>query len=283
MVCPSQGADVSRFEHILSFRPDREVSVAALTLYVDDSGTDPNQPVAIVAGWIAPSTQWKKFIREWEKYKREEKTHCFHTSEAVARNPKSEFANWSDAKLQRVMKKLRYLAYDRATQGFALSVHKQDYDDLVTDDLRGVMGKYHYTYAVRNIIGAIEVWREKNDVCEPIEYIFDRMTKGPSKKEIESVFAQAESESDSLHRYGIYKGCHSFRDKCEITPLQAADIFAWSAYQRILKHATGKETSQIAKETFNYFNRRGKGKVRVMFQTRESLADTIADAQSKKR
>ena len=59
----------------------------------------------------------------------------------------------------------------------------------------------------------LERWREHNSIQEPTEFIFDREDRKENKKEIDSVFARAELETDSLHRYGIYKGCHYYPDK----------------------------------------------------------------------
>jgi hypothetical protein len=76
------------------------------------------------------------------------------------------------------------------------------------------------------------------------------------RKEIDQIFINAESRDDSLHRYGIYKGCHSFGDKAVILPLQAADMMAWLLYQRGLNDVSGKKGHTLTVETFDYFNQR---------------------------
>jgi hypothetical protein len=124
-------------------------------------------------------------------------------------------------------------------------------------ELRQELGQYHYTIAVRIIIGLVEQWRLSREIQEPVEYIFDRMADKKSRTEIDSVFDQAEQMTDSLHAFGIYKGCHSFRDKRDILPLQAADILAWSVYQRALHHESAKPVHTVARETFDYFHKHG--------------------------
>lgn len=271
--------ELARFEHILSHRVGyKRINVAALTIYVDDSGTSPQEDVAIAAGWIAPAGNWLRFIKEWSKYAREEGFTAFHMAAAVSRDKKSIFAGWSEKRVERVAHKLRYLTRATAVRGFAFAIKKLDYDDLVTGELRKDAGEHHYTFAIRNLVGRMESWREENGIREPTEYIFDRETKGPRKKEIESVFEQAENEDNCLHRYGIYKGGHSFRDKEVVTPLQGADIFAWCAYQRFV---TDRPVKKIAKETFNYFNEHKNGKVEVLYQTREKLAEWVSGIRPK--
>ncbi|MFI5102983.1 MAG: DUF3800 domain-containing protein [Terriglobales bacterium] len=269
--------EISRFQHLISHRENYErVYVAALTIHFDDSGTAPDQPIAVVAGWVSPVVQWIKFIRDWKKAELEYGFATFHMAEFIANNPKSEFADknvWSGNHKKRAMLRLRYIIQQHAVQGFGVSVIKQDYDELVQGKLRKDTGEYHYTWAIRSVIGRVEKWRSEHGIKEPIEYIFDRMAHKRSKEEINLVFEQAESLPDSLHRYGIYKGCHSFRDKTEVLPLQAADILAWLLYRREQYRNSGLKLPAIAVDTFNYFNSRG---LMAVYQTRKQLEEWVA-------
>jgi len=264
-----------RLEHILSYRSDyQKVYVAALTIYLDDSGTHPEAPYAVVAGWISPFQQWKKLTREWKHVAKEEGFTVFHMSECMANNRKSEFADWDEDKKRRVIHKLRGIIEQRVVQGFAITLNKKDYDDVMTPEVRKKAGDFHYTFAVRTILGVIETWRDQHGNKQPTEYIFDRMSQG--RKEIDGVFADAESQDDSLHRYGIYKGCHSFRDKAEIVPLQAADIIAWLSFQRAHFQYSGKPVHAITSETFDALNNRN---FKAMSFTRDSLREWVQKAQ----
>ncbi|MFL6313570.1 MAG: DUF3800 domain-containing protein [Terriglobales bacterium] len=258
VVRKSQLCEISRFEHIVSHRENpKAVYVAALTVYFDDSGTHKEAPIAVVAGWISPVPQWKKFVRDWKKAVNDEGFKVFHMAEFMANNHKSEFADkskWNDAKKLRVVRRLRQIIAQRSVRGFGITVHKKDYDELVQGELRNKFGEFHYSWAVNTVIGLLENWRASAKVREPIEYIFDRMSEG--RKEIDQIFINAESEHDSLNRYGIYKGCHSFRDKADILPLQASDMMAWLLYQRGLNDVSGKKGHPLTVETFDYFNQR---------------------------
>jgi len=260
--------------------------MAALTVYFDDSGTHPGTPSVTVAGWIAHVAQWKRFSRQWNKARKEYGFNAFHMSEFLANNPKSEYADkkkWDEKAQRRLIKVLREITNSRVAKGFAMSVARRDYDELISNSpnrnsLIGLTGAYHYTYAVRCAIGFIEGWRIEQGISEPIEYIFDRMAKGKSKNEIDSVFSAAENEADSLHRYGIYKGCHSFRDKEELLPLQAADLLAYSVFQRDHYRLTGKEMNAITRESFKYFIQR---KLSARFQNRKELEDVVAGIEAR--
>jgi len=251
--------------------------VAALTVHFDDSGTHTTAPVAILGGWIAPFQQWKKFSRDWGKAKREYGFSVFHMAEFMANNPKSEFAdknNWNERKKATVVSRLSSIILERISQGFCLRVVKADYDAAVPKNKRDILGRFHYTYAVRAGIGHIERWRVNEKVHEPIEYIFDRMTKGDARTEIERVFAEAELLDDTLHKYGIYKGCHSFRDKADIFPLQAADMLAWLSQRAWAYEFEGAPMADYAIEAWNQFLL--SGRVMAKGQTREHLERFIA-------
>ena len=275
MCAKSQPCEIARFEHIVSHRDNpKAVYVAAITVHFDDSGTHDQSPVAVVSALISPVPQWKKFSREWKKTAADEGFKMFHTAEFMANNHKSEFANktnWNESKKLRVMRRLRHIICTRTVQGFGITVDKKDYDDLAPQEFRNKFGNFHYTWAVRTVIGLIENWREKHNIREPFEYIFDRMSQG--RHEIDQIFTVAEAHDDALHRYGISKGCHSFRDKAVILPLQASDIAAWLVYQRALNDVSGKQANKITVETFNYINDRH---FKCGIFKREHLADLIA-------
>jgi hypothetical protein len=74
------------------------------TLYIDDSGTAIEQPIAIAAGVIIPAVRLELFEREWNRFLDKEgiREDGFHSSECFYKNSKSVFANWSDERVERV-------------------------------------------------------------------------------------------------------------------------------------------------------------------------------------
>jgi uncharacterized protein DUF3800 len=260
--------------------------MAALTIYIDDSGTDPTQPFAIAAGWISPIEQWEKFEKDWRRIKAKPgyEFHCFHMSECLASNSTSEFCDWDDAKKERVIRKLRKIIRGGAIQGFAIALGKQDYDKLVTGDLRKEAGDTHYTWAFRGLISLIEAWRVQRSIKATIEFVFDWMERhDPRRKEIEAVFARADEEAKAHNRIGGYKGAYSFRKRCDLSPLQAADILALITYQRAQLEISGKKMHPLAEESFNelgaYDNQRW---LEVRITNHSGLVDWV-DSVTRKR
>jgi hypothetical protein len=38
-----------------------------MTIYIDDSGTSPENAVAVAAGWVACTDSWVDFRADWDK------------------------------------------------------------------------------------------------------------------------------------------------------------------------------------------------------------------------
>jgi hypothetical protein len=174
-----------------------------MIIYIDDSGTSPENAVAVAAGWIAHTDSWVDFQADWDKARDidGDKVDSMHTAEFVFGRKGTEFEGWSLEKKQRISARLRGIIKNTVAKGFALGIVKKDFDELVPNALR-VQG--FDTYAIRRVLGMIDTWRQKEKLTESIEYIFDWMDPGdPRRKEIGAVFGPAEGEPEALRRYGL--------------------------------------------------------------------------------
>jgi hypothetical protein len=245
----------SRLEHILASARGvnyERIWCVMFTAYIDDSGTSPDLSVAVAGAWIAPFTEWKRFESEWKRAMEKEGFSCFHSSECAAKNRKSEFANWDTAKQQRVFGRLRQVVKKFASKGMAFGVSKRDYDEVVVSGDRKILGQDHYVFALRSLFGVIEKWRAKRRINDRLEYVFDWIEpRDKRRKEIELTMHQMEQTDNALARYGYYDGCYSFRKRCDVIPLQAADLLAWSHFQNAQQEFINKPASQIAVDTLN--------------------------------
>jgi hypothetical protein len=73
------------------------------TIYIDDSGSDPKQAVAVAAGLIVPAKQIPLLDNRWSSFKTTQKFTDLHASVCAAKNPKTDFAAWDDDKVRRVL------------------------------------------------------------------------------------------------------------------------------------------------------------------------------------
>ncbi len=197
------------------------------TAFIDDSGTAPDQLVAIAAALIVPTKRIVALGQEWETFREKEGFSDFHTSECVARNRRSEFADWHAEKVRRVIARTRIISRKYGARAFSFAVNKQDYDEIVPPDIKAVGGGYHYTWAIHHLIAFIDKWARDTQMIYPMEYVFDWMngSQKRNKQEIETVLLRAEHFNPG--RYGNY----SFKQRRLNPGLQCVDMLAWTYFQ----------------------------------------------------
>ena len=247
---------INRTHHLLLSawgRKWREVQVVMFTAYIDDSGSDPSQHVANATAFIIPGRRILALQREWDTLKTKEQFSDFHTSVFIARNPKTEFGTWDDAKQERVFARVREIIKKYGTQIISFTVHKKDYDEVVPPELRDYAGKYHYTWAIRHVVTHLVAWRTSHRISTPLEYVFDFMKPSDEcRQEIETVMEQAERVASETGRVGEYIN-YSFRHREDIPGLQCVDCAAWTTYQYGLLAFRKKPLHPFAEIAWNDF------------------------------
>lgn len=201
--------------------------------YWDDSGTDPQPPIAIAACYISTATGWNDFVAAWDHVRANEGFDVFHMADFAASHDKSKkpFCDWDYVKRQRVYRRLAVAINDNKRVGLGIAIPKDFYDRQVRDTpdwLRWRFGKYHYTFAIRSFMGRIKAWREYYGITLPMQYVFDREDNPEARAEIELMWNGLEKREDWAKWYGIESdNGYSFENRADFKPLQAADILAW--------------------------------------------------------
>ena len=161
-----------------------------ITVYVDDSGTSPSQHVAIATGLLVPGLDVLRMEKEWKTLQAKEEFSDFHTSEFVARNYKSEFGKWDDVKHRRVYDRVRQIAKKYGVGALSVAVKKQDYEDVLPEDFRNLIGRNHYTWAFHHLLSILRARRGSHS---EFEYVFDWMEEGsPEREEVVAAMGRAE-------------------------------------------------------------------------------------------
>jgi hypothetical protein len=228
----------------------REVQVVMFTVYLDDSGTSPDQQVAIATALVIPARQLVAMEREWNNFKAKEGFSCFHMAAFVAKNAKEGFADWDDKKQQRVYARVKQITRKYGVAAFSFAVLKKDYDEIVTEQWREHFGKDHYVWALRHVMAFLDDWRLERPIA-PLEYIFDWMggPKDARQKAVHTVMGQAESLAIEANRAGDYTR-YSFQRQKDFTGLQCVDPIAWSCYQVALEQFKGTPPKPFSQSTF---------------------------------
>jgi hypothetical protein len=226
------------------------------TAYIDDSGTDPQQAVAIASALVIPASKIQALQAEWDAMRIKEVFPSFHMSEFSSPTPsaKSHFRGWGAEKHSRVYRQVRELIMNYGIATISFAVYKKDYDEVVPPDMRENAGKFHYTWAVRHLLAGLERWRSFVNVSAPFEFLFDYIKKGDERREeIEDVMDQAESISP-----GVYQN-YTFRNRERYPGLQCVDVLGWISYQFALRVYCEKplvRDAEIGWKDFENFSKR---------------------------
>jgi hypothetical protein len=213
------------------------VMVRLHTAFIDDSGTDPNQEVALATALVIPASRIQMLQAEWDVLRLSELFDSLHMSEFSSPTPPkdSDFRGWSRDKHNRVYERVREIILDYGAVTITFAVYKKDYDEVVPPEMRVNAGRFHYTWAVRHLLAGLEKWRTFFKISAPFEFVFDNMKKGdPRREEIEEVLAQAEEISPGMYSNPL------FRDRKRIPGLQCVDVLSWISYQYALYVYSGK-------------------------------------------
>ncbi len=184
--------------------------VAALTeysAYFDDGGHPDDQPVVLVAGFVAPKEQWLIFEREWREILSPLGIEEFHMTEFEACKV------WSRGKKDEILGKLVSAIRRRIHRPLSATVVMQAYKEV--NDVLALEQSIGTPFALvgRTVAAALNRWKAqytKQD--DPLWVFYERGTK----------------------HYGDFEEAMK-RDRLplpipadkNLIPLQAADLLAW--------------------------------------------------------
>ena len=167
----------------------KEVLLVMFTVFVDDSGTAKDQPVTVAAALIVPSLQIPAIDRIWDSFRSKYGFTDFHSSVCAAKNYKTEFAKWDDAKVEGAFARARQITKKYASAAFSFAVCKDDFDAEAPSEWRKSGGENHYTWAFRTLMHHLIRWHRKRHIQTPLEFMFD-WAEGRDKEEIEMLMDQ---------------------------------------------------------------------------------------------
>jgi hypothetical protein len=215
------------------------------TVFSDDSGSSPEHKVVVACGIVVPTIKIVRMNSEWNRFLEKEGIRDFHTSVCVARNPRSDFANWDDARVQRVFARVRQITLRYSVRGFCILIYKQDYEGIVPRDMRDRIGSY-YTWALSSVLGLAHDYGLARSAA--MKYVFDTAEK-EIKREIDDAMEYME-----LRFPGDFAD-YSFGNRREVPGLQAVDLFAWTCFQQGKRARVGQTIHKLGHESWNDYSK----------------------------
>jgi len=267
--------DYCAYRHF-SFMLDRTGTdwlLGRFEVYFDDSGTHAESPIAIAACYVSVKRGWDDFVKAWDDVRYTEGFDVFHMADFAARE--KPFDGWDQDKRQRVYRRLAAIINENKRAGFAMAVPRDVYDRLVSPQpewLRNRFGRFHYTFAVRCVMGEIANWRYESAIKLPMEYTFDRQSQG--RGEISAMWDAIGKHESWTATYGMERDGFAFRNKAEFKPLQAADILAWQMNHH-MRHVIVAGKGELEHTHPNFRILREDQEMRLFFITEEQLQRMI--------
>ena len=249
----------------------KRVSLVMFTVFVDDSGTAKDQPVATAGAVVIPALQIPALDRTWESFRAKYGFTSFHSSVCAARNYKTEFGQWDDGKMKTAFARARQITKKYASAAFSFSVCKDDFDVEAPAEWRKSGGENHYTWAFRTLMHHLIRWHGDRRIQTPFEFVFD-WAEGRDKEEIEMLMGQFDDLWPDK-----FEGHFAFKRSKDIPGLQCADLLAWTCYG--ISRLAFKKTPMlpIAEESYADFSRHLEGKwLKSLTFRREALREAIA-------
>lgn len=223
------------------------------TVYVDDSGTEPNQKIAAAAVCVATVDRWQQFLRGWNKIADREgfEIKNFHMTEFAACRPchpcqqclagrksarEHPWQRWSDEKRESVLRRMAKVLVKHVEFGVGHSYTKADYDEHVRNSparqlAKAPIGDEYVTFAVQRCGGSLAEWRASNGRTDRLRFVFDSSST-KEKKEIAEVFFAAANEGERVVN-GIEQWFNpeegvAYESRKITHQLLSADMLAWT-------------------------------------------------------
>jgi hypothetical protein len=225
--------------------------VDALTVYVDDSGSDTKSKVAAAAFCVSTVERWQKLLQKWRKIAFDAGFDLkdFHMAEFVAcrrgepcqqcqhgKAVNHPWKNWSDNKRKSVLTRMAKAIVKNVEFGVGHAYTKADYDEHVLQSpARSVanepLSEEYYTFAVQRCGGSLAEWRAANSRMVPLKFVFDSASNR-TKKEIARVFfgaANREQHINGIEQWFNPEEGVSYESRKQVHQLLTADMLAWMA------------------------------------------------------
>ncbi|MDO8431057.1 MAG: DUF3800 domain-containing protein [Candidatus Binatus sp.] len=246
----------------------KRLFVLDVTGYFDEGGTHAQAPVIVVAGYLSPARDWRRFEIKWNKVLRQEGALLYHATDAEAKTPRGVYEGWTREKVDRLTDRLVPIAAQYA--GRAYGVH------MLASVWYAAVPFVKEFLPERSHDGPYKILAK-----DCIETVVN--TQGPSfAEQITFVFERNDYSSELLAGYEIIKqisprpsllGPIAFDEKIENPMLQAADLIAWH-YRVATEIRQGFRNDPIHRAALKLF----KPTDAFRFVPKEEFCNQIADA-----
>jgi hypothetical protein len=216
------------------------------TGYFDDSGSHAASQYYVLAGFVAPVSDWNLVADEWAGTINEEGLAYFKMSHAMAMDGQFR-RGWTIPLRDQLILKLVNIIEKIDPPRVECYLRREDFDTFVKDIVGGSAFNDPYFILFYQLILSVAVANgiDWNSDCD---FIFDE--QGKLGTDAVERWNWVKANIDGLQGPGISENLGSpptFRNDIKVRPLQAADMFAWLVRDALTKGRSNmEEISRVA-------------------------------------
>ena len=251
-----------------------------LICVLDDSGSNKEGPVFVLAGYAAPVSSWEGFSRRWQELlNKEPKLAYFKMKEA--HGLRGEFKGWRvEDRDARVMEFADVIKQTERAIGITSAIFWEDFRQVCAEFPDVPLHPYDMLF--HGSMAVLHGYCRRNGVKEKIDFVLDEQGKWAERavRAYESslpIFT--DEEKQLMGKLPIHSS-----DK-EFLPLQAADLIAWQTRRFCEENKEPDPLAPIEAFTVNSTALRQLEKIETLYNTSgvERLRNVARDWQSAKR
>jgi hypothetical protein len=212
---------------------------------IDDSGTEPQSPIFVLGGFIAPAAAWTKFSTDWQTVlDQPPKLDYFKLTEAFSLSAKGQFSRhkgWNETKRDDRLIDLAHVISRHAAIRVHASMSNDDFIKYVQSlavPQRKLGSDHPYLLLASQLMLAVGVSGDQLGLSGPCDYFFDEQEGfsvdfsqwWPSFKALLNTAGRSD-----LKEY-IGSAPPTYRDEKTFLPLQAADFYAGYLRQHAIRN-----------------------------------------------
>ena len=207
----------------------RMMAVIELNGYFDESGTHAQAPVIVVAGYLSPARDWRRFEIKWRKVLKEEDADYLHTADLEADPPRGIYEGWTRRKADHLSDRLVPLAVRYAGRPYGVHFLASAWYAAVPFVKEFLPDRSHdapYKILAKACIEAV-IRTQEASFAEQIAFGFENNDWSNALLAGYQIIKREHPRSSILGPLAIYDKYDPKNPEHSNVMLQAADLLAW--------------------------------------------------------
>ena len=203
----------------------KEVPVAILKAFIDDSGSGGDSPWFVLGGYVGTAEAWDKFDHHWRAVlDGPPKLEYFKASQAESLRPDGQWAGISKNERNQRIDSLIKVIGNHALRSIYVRLKQQDYNEVIKPYVPDAWDNAYYYLFIGSIAAFTSVEKHVG-ANQPIEFFFDR--QNALEKPSNRLYSMVGNQLFGNRVVDVH-----YEDEKLFLPLQAADLLAWQLRRR---------------------------------------------------